>query len=224
MDSNTVVKQMSGMEQISEGVPDNPDQIKAKNSYYLNGFHKIIWMANIQAIIILVLAAFLAFYVKTAKNNDGFFAETLEGRTMPMVGLELPNMGKIALANWVEEAATQIMTFGFNDIDQRFALSHLNFTPRGWKSFHEAMSNSGLIENVMNAQQIITSVPQSPAILLREGIIMGKYSWAFEMKLLITFRSGGVKQAYTRSVRVVVERVPTRDNPVGIGIGEWYIF
>jgi hypothetical protein len=162
--------------------------------------------------------------VKTAKNHDRFFAETVEGRQMQVAGLALPNMGKVALTNWVSQATTQIMTFGFNDIDQRFDLSRRNFSEDGWKSFQTAMLDSGLVDSVIKLQQIITAVPQAPPTIIKEGLIRGKYRWVFEMPMLITFRSGGAKQASVKNVRVVLEQVPTRDNPNGIGIGEWYIY
>ncbi|MCE9507191.1 MAG: DotI/IcmL/TraM family protein [Alphaproteobacteria bacterium] len=225
MDSDAIVKTASGTEQQeSIGVPEGYERIWAENNYYRDGFRNMLWIANIQVLIILALAAFFTFYVKTSKNEDRFFAEAAEGRQMQVEGLDLPNMGKMALTNWVAQAATQIMTFGFNDIDQQFAVSQLNFTAPGWESFYKAMTASKLIENVIEAQQIVTSVPLSPPILLQEGLIEGKYSWVFEMQMLITFRSGGVKQVNTKRVRVVVERVPTSDNPNGIGIGKWFIF
>jgi hypothetical protein len=223
MDSNTTVKQ-SGTDQKSAAVSESQKQLWEKNIYYRDGFRNVLWIANIQIVLILLLVLSFSFYVKTAKKHDGFFAETIEGRQMQMEGLDLPNMGKIALTNWVEQAATQIMTFGFNDIDQRFALSRLNFSEEGWQSFHKAMSESGLIDSVVKTQQIVTAVPQSPPVIIQEGLIRGKYRWVFEMQMLVTFRSGGVKQASTKTVRVVLEQVPTRDNPNGIGIGEWYIY
>jgi intracellular multiplication protein IcmL len=225
MDSDAIVKTASGTEQQeSIGVPEGYERIWAENNYYRDGFRNMLWIANIQAVIVLVLVIFFAFYVKTAKNEDRFFAEAHDGGEMQMEGLELPNMGKTALSNWVAQAATQIMTFGFNDIDQQFAVSQRNFTAQGWESFYKAMAASKLIENVISAQQIVTSVPESMPILTQEGLIKGKYSWVFDMQMLITFRSGGVKQVNTKRVRVVVERVPTSDNPEGIGIGEWYIY
>lgn len=191
--------------------------------YYRNGFRVMMRLANVQAAIILVMICVFAFYVNTKENHDRFFAETGEGRIIEIDALDLPNMGKMAIGNWVSLAAGQIMTFGFNDIDERFALSQKNFTPQGWESFRKAILKSELIDKVLEAQQIITTVPAAPPVLAQEGIVNGNYSWTFDMPLLITFRSGGVKTSRSLSVRMVVEMIPTPENPNGIGISEWYL-
>lgn len=181
-------------------------------------------IVNLQAIFIVIFSVCFAIYVGTSKRQDRFFAEAQGGRRMQLAGLDLPNMGRIALTNWVEHATTQIMTFGFNDIDERFAVSRLNFTEQGWLSFAKAMTQSGLMDEVVKSQQLITAVPVGSATLVWEGLVKGKYNWSFEMKMLITFRSGGVKRVNLKDVRVVLEPVSTRDNPNGVGIGEWHIY
>ena len=194
-----------------------------EDHYYRSGFRTMSRLVNIQLLIILALVFTLAFYVNKKEDRNRYFAETSEGKRMQMVALPLPNMGKAALANWASLAASQIMTFGFNDIDERFALSRANFTQQGWENFRKAMTASGLIDDVIKAQQIVTSVPEDPPILLQEGLVNGKYRWVFDTPLLITFRSGGVKTSRDKTVHMVLERIPTRDNPNGVGIAEWYI-
>jgi len=196
----------------------------ASNIHYRDAFYNIVRIVNVQAVIIAVLAAGLVWQVKTTRNEDIFFAETADGRQMQVVGLDLPNINKTTIANWVAEAATQIMTFGFNDINERFEISRRNFTQRGWERFYRAMTESKLIEGVMKAQQIVTAVPKSTPVLLQEGLIEGKYSWVFSMEMLVTFRSGGAKQTVPKELRIIVEQVPTSENPYGVGIGEWYIY
>lgn len=194
-----------------------------KNTYYRDGFHNMLRIANIEAVVILAMSFFLAFLIFTAKDKDRFFAETLEGRRMQMAGLPLPNMGSIAITSWVSGAATQIMTFGFNDIDERFSESRGNFTAQGWESFRKAMMVSGLVDEIIKSQQIITSAPSGPVVLVSEGLVKSKYRWTFDVPLLITFRSGSVKLSRFKTARVVVETIPTRENPTGVGIAEWYI-
>ena len=116
------------------------------------------------------------------------------------------------------------MTFGFNDVDERFALSRRNFTKSGWETFRNAVVASGLIDDMVAAQQIVTSVPDSPPVLTQEGLIDGEYTWIYDMPLLMTFRAGGVKVARSKKVRIVVQKVPTSESPNAVGINEWYIY
>ena len=198
------------------------DAVRA--AYYRDGFVTLMHIVNVQAVIILALAAGLSFYLVTQESRDRFYAETSEGKVLQMSSLSSPNMGRDAISNWAAQAASQIMTFGFNDIDERFALSRLNFTEDGWEYFRKAVANSSLLNNMSSNQQIVTSVPESVPVLKKEGLRDGRYGWTFEIPLLITFRAGSAKSSRTKTVHMLVEKVPTQENPNGVGISEWYIY
>ncbi len=200
------------------------DAAQQKADYYRDGFRNMQRIAAVETVVILAMIFFLAFTVITKKDNDRYFAETLEGRKMQMGALSLPNMGNIAITNWVGRAASQIMTFGFNDIDERFALSRSNFTKYGWDSFYKAMIDSKFVEEVLKAQQVITAVPKGVPSLTSEGLVQGKYTWRFNVPLMVTSRAGTAKTSRTKTVSVAVEKVPTQENPNAVGISEWYIY
>ncbi|MBI3440763.1 MAG: DotI/IcmL/TraM family protein [Proteobacteria bacterium] len=203
---------------------DNPDPWWEQNNYYRDASRNLMRVANIQVILILLLIFGFFFYAKSTPNPDRYFAESIQGQRVQMLGFSRPIEDKTALSNWVARAATQIMTFGFNDIDQRFSVSKHNFTAKGWDDFYKAMVDSKIVYTIFKSQQLITSVPVEPPLMIQEGLINGKYSWVFDVQMLITFRSGSAKQITRRSVRVVVDQVPTRDNPSGVGISEWYMY
>lgn len=203
---------------------DSPEAVWEKNNYYRDSFRRLMKIVNIQAGIILLLSCGFLFYVKTSSNHDRYFAEAAGKQRMQMTALDLPNMGRNALSIWVSQAVTQIMTFGFNDIDEKFTVSRYNFTADGWESFYKAMEASKIVDSIMTAQQLITTIPMSPPVLSQEGLIKGYYSWVFEMPLLITFRSGSAQRVNRKTVRVVIEKVPTSDNPNGVGISEWHLY
>ncbi|MBU6475820.1 MAG: DotI/IcmL family type IV secretion protein [Alphaproteobacteria bacterium] len=177
----------------------------------------------LETLVMLGLTAILAFIIITGHSHDRYFAETGNGKSMQMLSLPYPNMGRAAVSDWVAGAISQVMTFGFNDVDQRFAASRHLFTAAGWKSFNTALSNSSFVSDVMKTQQIVTSVPESVPILRQEGLIDGAYSWVFDMPLLVTFRAGANIKRIVANVRVVVHRVSPQDNPRALGISSWYI-
>ena len=195
-----------------------------ENLNYRDGYKAMIWFVKLQTMGIVALICIMYYFIATHENKDRYFAETVEGQVMQMASLAYPNMGREALADWVSQAAVEIMTFGFNDLDERFDISKNNFTPKGWEAFRKAAIDSKLIENVTNNQQIVTAAPASVPVLMSEGLVMDKYTWTFEMDIMITFRSGSAKQNGVRHLRVVMERTPTAQNPVGVGISEWYMY
>jgi intracellular multiplication protein IcmL len=194
---------------------------QGKAAYYRDGFRILMRIVNVQAAVIFLLSIVLAAYLCTRTNQDRFIAEMANGKVMQMISLPSPNMGRIAMSEWVANAASQIMTFGFNNIDQRFALSRLNFTKDGWENFREAVVRSGFIDEMVKTQQIITTVPESPPILRQEGLVNGRYTWVFDVPLLMTSRAGADNVQRHKTAVITVERVSTRENPNGVGIAKW---
>jgi intracellular multiplication protein IcmL len=190
---------------------------------YRNGARILIRIVMFQAFVLVVLSILLAFYLDTRQSRDHFFAETGDNKIMQMVSLPLPNMGRAALSDWVANATSEILTFGFNDIDEKFAQSQRDFTPDGWKAFRKAVIISPLISDMLATQQILTTVPEYPPALKSEGMVDGVYSWTFEVPVLLTFRAGSDKRTRSKVVHVVVQKVPTADNPNAVGISEWYV-
>lgn len=193
-------------------------------AYYKDAFYTLKNIINLQALIILALVIALGFYIHSVQREDLFFAETAGERQMQMVGLDRPYLTKEAMENWISSVITEVMTFGFNDIDQRFSESRRHFTQKGWDAFYKALMAGKLISNVIDLQQIVTAVPQSQPSLIYEGFSEGRYIKMYETQVMLTFRAGAMKQNSTKIVRITVEDVPTSENPIGLGIGEWYIY
>lgn len=202
---------------------DDPEFTQQRADYYRDGFRNLQRLVYIETLIIAGMTLFLAFLVMTATDKDRYIAETPTGKKMQMVALPYPNMGNAAITSWVASAAAQIMTFGFNDVDERFALSRQNFTEKGWERFRDAVVRVGIMEDIIKLQQILTATPEGPATLKQEGIVDGKYTWTFEVPLLITVRAGSERATRHKNVTVVVQKISTRDNPMGVGIAEWYL-
>jgi intracellular multiplication protein IcmL len=202
-------------------MPMAQQQGEADEDSYAAGFRSLQAFVRFQMFVILVLSLVLYFYINKVRPEDRHFAETLEGKRMQMAALETPNMNMPTLRAWVQRAATEIMTFGFNDFDRRFNETKHNFTPEGWESFRAAMIESGLIQQVQEAQQILTAIPREEPTLYQEGVESGRYKWVFDLPLLVTYRAGSAKKTDLMPVRITIERMPTRDNPTGIGISHW---
>lgn len=194
---------------------------RGRNDYYRDGSYILMLIVNFLAIVMVALTIALAIYLCTRHTHDRYFAETVDGKIMPMTALSSPNTENFALANWAASAASDIMTFGFNDFDVRLNNSRKYFTPEGWESFYNALKVSKLVEDVKKTQQIATAVPRALPELKRDGLIDGKMRWEIDVPLLITFRAGSDIRPIPKKVHMVVEKMPTRENPDGVGISEW---
>lgn len=208
---------MSDKETTSLGL-DSPEVIS-----YRDGFNNLIWVIKILAVGIFVMTGVLFYYISSVLPQDRYAALTgVDGGTVVrMVGLRQPNITTEALLSWAVQAASDVMTFGFNDVDKRFAESRKYFSEEGWRSFSEALAPSQLLKTMMEAQQITTAIPRGTPKLIHAGLYKGQFTWIVDVPLLMTTRAGSVSKQSRMSIRMFIVRMPTQNNPMGIGINTW---
>ncbi len=196
----------------------------ARSESYRAGYARLMTLCYLLTFVIFGLIGLLVFLFITHVPQDSYFAETSEGARMQMVGLERPYITQQTLFDWAADAASQVMTFGFNDYDQKLSASQSRFTEEGWVSFAQVMGNSLFFKNVINEKQLVTAVPAGTPILMFEGLTMGKFNWVVEIPLMVTVRSGSVSRSIKQTVRMIIMPVPTELNPMGIAIDRWISF
>lgn len=190
---------------------------------YRDGFNNLVWVVKILSLGILVMTAVLFYYINNVLPRDRFYALTgVDGATkMPMVAMLTPNVTNEALMSWAMLAATDVMTFGFHDIDEMFSKSRTYFTDEGWRSFGEAFGKSLFLKNVLSSQQIVTAVPRGTPKVVHIGLYKGEYQWVLDVPMLMTIRAGPKARQERTNVRMFIVRMPTQNNPMGIGINTW---
>lgn len=218
-------QQQTGEHNPAEGADEKVSSglgtVVIRNEFYRDGYRSLLKITLIQSIVILGLIGAMYYVIKVNQPENYYFATTEDGRLMPMIPLSQPNLSTPALMSWVAQAATEVMTFGFNDYRRRLQESSRNFTKRGWESFTQALQRSRIVEMVEVNQQIITAAPRGAPILQSESLVAGRYQWAVQIPLILTYRSGSKTSNTGLLVTVIVVRVPRLENASGIGIEQW---
>jgi intracellular multiplication protein IcmL len=192
-----------------------------RNEFYRDGFRNMMRVAILEALIIVGLIVTFIYYIDSSKAQDHYFATTADGRIMQLVPLDRPNMVTSSLMSWAAQAATEVMTFGFHDYQRRLQHSSRHFTRHGWESFASALQKSRIIESVEASQQVVTAQPRSAPILKQEGVFNGKYRWVVDLPLTVTYQSGATTRNDSLTIHLVIDRVPSLENPNGVGIEQW---
>ncbi len=192
-----------------------------RNEFYRDGYRSLLKLTLIQSVVILGLIGAMYYVISVHQPEHRYFATTEDGRLVPMVPLNRPNLSAPALMSWVAQATTEVMTFGFSDYRRRLQEASRNFTKRGWESFTQALQRSRIIEMVEVNQQVLTAAPKGAPILESEGLVAGRYQWVVQVPLILTYQSGARTQNTGLLVTVVVVRVPRLESPNGVGIEQW---
>lgn len=205
----------------SQGDMGDLGKVIVRNEFYRDGYRLALRVAVVQSFVILGLIAAMFYVVKIHQPENRYFATTEDGRLIPMVSLIQPNLSTPALMSWVAQAATETMTFGFNDYRRRLQESSRNFTSKGWESFTRALQGARIIEALEENSQVITAAPRGAPVMQSEGLVSGRYQWIVQIPMILTFQSGSKKRSARWMVTLVVVRVPRLESPNGIGVAQW---
>jgi len=200
------------------------ESIVVRNNYYRDGYRMLLNVAVIEAFVIIALVSALILVLVGARPQKYFFATTEDGRLIPIVSLDQPNLSAPAIVAWTAQAASETMTFGFHDYRRRLQESSRHFTRRGWESFTKALQQSGVIDAVTQNRQVVTATPSGAPTLVSEGIVNGRYEWVIEVPILVSFEYGSQSKQSSMKLRLLVVRVPQLENANGIGIEQWIAF
>lgn len=192
-----------------------------RNEFYRDGYRSLLKIAVIEAMIIIALIAVMFYVIHIHQPENRYFATTEDGRLVPMVGLNEPNLSTPALMSWTAQAATEVMTFGFHDYRRRLQEASRNFTRIGWSSFTAALEKSRIIEMVEANQQVVTAAPRSAPVLVQEGLVNGRYQWQVELPIVVTYQAGSQTRADNLLLTLLIVRVPKLESPNGVGIEQW---
>lgn len=196
-------------------------KVLLRNEFYRDGYRLALRVAVVQSFIIVGLIFSMLYVIKIHQPENRYFATTEDGRLIPMIPLSQPNLSRPALLSWVTQAATEVMTFGFNDFRRRLQEASRHFTGPGWQSFTKALQEAKTIDIIQNNTQVITATPRGAPVLESEGIVNGQYQWIVQIPMLITYESGAKKKNENLMVSIVIVRVSRLESPNGVGISQW---
>lgn len=137
------------------------------------------------------------------------------------IPLDKQNMTLPYLLTWVSFAASDIMSFGFNDADLRFGLASDYFTEKGWSTYADAFNKSRILEMVQANQQVVTAAPSGAPVLVAGNVKDGIYQWVVEVPMVVSYQSGAKTQTQKILLTVLVNRSDDAKHPYGIAINQW---
>jgi len=177
-------------------------------------------MIGLLSILLLIMGPFL----KPLHIHQAIF-DTPDRKREELVPLTEPNLTDDAILAWATTSITEILTFGFGDFDKRILTQRNRFTDEGWDSFVNILLKRSWRDNFKSNQLVLTTVPSDEPVIVSKGFDEDMdYIWAVEMPIVMTFATNNnVSSAEGHVVRLVIRRVPAKDNVVGIGIKSWHM-
>ncbi len=191
--------------------------------FYKKYFGLLLWTLIIAIVVIGVLvAAFVV--VKNQRVEREYFSVDAHGRLTSIIPLTQPYVSQSKLLSWAAECVTAANTYDFVNYQKQFQNNALCFTKEGWEQFMTAVERSGTLETVRNQRLVASAVSQGAAVVTKEGIRRGAYTWEIELPILVTYQGGQAGRTMISQkllVTLLVSRVPTFENENGVGIAQY---
>ncbi len=202
-------------------VKDAIQTVVSRNAFYRDGYRLLLRISVIQGIVIVLMGAALVGMVLMTETRQVYFATTADGRIINIVPLAEPFRDRAEVMAWAAGKSQEVMQFGYNDYRQRLQKASENFTPKGWESFTKAMKDARILEAI-EARKLTVKLKLGAAPEIRsEGVQDGVYKWLLSYPVVIQFAGNAPPQAMNINLMLLVTRVSTLQNPMGIGIERW---
>jgi len=176
-----------------------------------------------QSFIILALTIVVIVFVPLTKPVYRYYAMTPQHTTSPLVPLSLPNLTNKAILSWAATSVTEIMTYGFGDLDAKLLAQKSRFTHNGWEAFVKAFTNMKIDEQIRKQQQVLTTVPSDTPVMVSQGEnLQHVYEWHVQMPVVMTYATNNnVTRPERGVIELTISRVPYEQNASGIAIDSW---
>lgn len=189
---------------------------------YKNNYRKIMMALWLSMLLSVVLAGF-AFYLKSNPAKPQYFATSVNGRTTPLFTLDQPNQSDSAIRQWANQAAIAVYSYNFLNYREELLAASEFFTPSGWRDFVQALDSSNNLKELTQKRLIVSSVSIKQPVILQKGILNGSYSWRVQLVLLVNYQSLSEFSQGTYVVTMLITRVSTANTPLGIGISQFVV-
>jgi intracellular multiplication protein IcmL len=188
----------------------------SQNLFYRNYYQQVIYLLIVAIMVVFGLIGFL-FYQMTHRPLPQFSAVMPDGRGMILKAYDEPNLLSTTIVRWASKAAVAAYTFNFVDYTKQIELARPYFTPGGWAAYQDAIQS--VITNVVKGQVFVYGVVTNPPVIVNQGMRPGHpYSWHMQIPFLVTYQGAEESQSSNYYVILTMVRVPTTENPDGIGI------
>lgn len=142
----------------------------------------------------------------------------------PMVPLPMPNLTNKAVLAWATTSVTEVMTFGFADVDAKILAQRARFTSNGWDGFVHAFLDKKVGEKFMQNRLVLTTVPTDVATIKSQGPRPedGAYQWVVQLPVVMTYATNDSKKTQEKT-GIELTIVRTEENIMGIAIDSWTV-
>jgi intracellular multiplication protein IcmL len=194
--------------------------VMERNEFYRTNYRWVIGGLFLAVVMILALLGVI-FYQVTHPPTPQYFATTDDGKILPILPLNMPNMSDEDILLWGNNAAIAAYTYNYVNYRRELQAAAEFFTPDGWRKFVRALQDSNNLDAVRIKRLIVTAQPTGAPVLVAKGVDNGKFTWRVQVPLLVTYINPPQFAQQSIKVIITITRIPNLNSGLGIGISQF---
>jgi Type-IV b secretion system, inner-membrane complex component len=202
--------------------PSEPAPVGTSSQYrFARGLVTILsyFIAILLAATVMVAVAFADTYFYHLVILD---RERVPEKVQLLYPLDTPNLTHTGILNMAMNVATEVLTFGFNNADERLLRSRRLFTEDAWLRFATAYLKLGRLDRIKLNQQVLTSIASDNAVIISEGKSnRGVQQWIVQVPTITTYQAGKRVIPQRGTLEITFIKASTLEHPEGVAIDGW---
>jgi hypothetical protein len=138
------------------------------------------------------------------------------------VPLESPYYNERYVAGWVSRLAMKVMSLSFTQLEYNIRAAEKDFTKEAYEIFISELEAADMPVFIKNNRVIMKAAPQSKARLISKGLLNGRYTWAFELPVLLTYQTHNETYRENKKITAIVVR-SNEPNHNMIAVNHWFV-
>lgn len=192
-------------------------QEQQNNDFYRSYQPRFIIVLMGATLVAMVWVGIVLFQVYH-RPLPSFYAVQPNGQRMMLQPQDLPNLVADTILHFASKAAVAAYTFDFVNYKAEIGLARAYFTSAGWNDYLNSVAD--VVRGIAQNKLFVTGVVNGTPIISNQGEIDGVYSWRVQIPFLVTYQSAQSAAQRKFTVLITVVRVPTVEDPLGIGIDQ----
>lgn len=161
----------------------------------------------------------LIFMLRSTVNPAPvFFPATSAGQLLLEPPLDKPNAPNNVILNWVTEGLMALNSFNFMTYQTVMDKGRSYFTIEGYQFYQKALTDSKIIEKVVNQKLVLTATATDAPQITKEGALGGRYLWKVRIPMNFRYQAVEYNNFENVEITILVMRVPTLQSPTGLVI------
>jgi intracellular multiplication protein IcmL len=194
------------------------------NSFYRDGYRKLLTILLISIVLNVVLGAFI-YLQRLYQPKATYFATNESGKLNELIPLDIPYVSQELLLSFADQAAVTAYSFDFLNYQQQLQQAKKYFTDVGFTNFMNALQASGNLKVIQDKHLVVKAVVTDVPVILKEGVLPGtnQYAWQVQIPMLVQYISASEKIQQPIVATILIVRVSTLETRQGIAIASFTI-